>query len=123
MTDKVHLIDTMKKVIYDPAGVVEKHGVAPERIIDYLALMGDSSDNVPGVAKEGPKTAVKWLTQYGSLDAIIENAADIGGKVGENLRAFIPQIPLSKDLVTIRCDIELEIEIKNFDLSEPDNDE
>ncbi|NND80976.1 MAG: DNA polymerase I [Gammaproteobacteria bacterium] len=109
VTDKVHLIDTMKKVEYDEAGVIEKHGVRPDQMIDYLTLVGDSSDNIPGVPKVGPKTAVKWLDQYGSLDAIIENADDIGGKVGENLREFLPQIPLSRDLVTIRCDLDVDL--------------
>ena len=120
--DQVHLIDTMKKVIYDPAGVIEKHGVRPDQIIDYLTLIGDSSDNIPGVPKVGPKTAVKWLDKYGSLDAIIEHADDIGGKVGENLREFIPQIPLSKDLVTIRCELEVDpplAELKPVALDKP----
>jgi len=104
----VNLIDTMKKTILDETGVVEKFGVRPDQIIDYLALMGDSSDNIPGVPKVGPKTAVKWLNEYGSLDQVIESADAIGGKVGENLREFIPQFPLTKDLVTIRCELELE---------------
>ena len=108
VTDKVHIIDTMKKVIYDEAGVVERYGVRPDQIIDYLTLMGDSSDNIPGVPKVGPKTAVKWLLEYGSLDALVENADQIGGKVGENLREFLPQLPLSKDLVTIRCDLDVD---------------
>jgi len=108
VNDKVNLIDTMKKVVMDEAGVSEKFGVRPDQIIDYLALMGDSSDNIPGVPKVGPKTAVKWLTQYHSLDGVIENADSIGGKVGENLRDFIPQLPLSKDLVTIRCELEVD---------------
>jgi len=108
VNDKVHLIDTMKKVIYDEVGVVEKYGVRPDQIIDYLALMGDSSDNVPGVPKVGPKTAVKWLVEYGSVAAIIENAEKIGGKIGENLRAFIPQFPLSQDLVTVRCELDVD---------------
>ena len=108
VNDKVHIVDTMKKVIYDEAGVVEKYGVRPDQMIDLLTLMGDSSDNIPGVPKVGPKTAVKWLDQYGSLDEIIANAGDIGGKVGENLREFIPQIPLSKDLVTIRCELDVD---------------
>jgi DNA polymerase-1 len=98
----------MKKVILDEAGVVEKFGVRPDQIIDYLALMGDTSDNIPGVPKVGPKTAVKWIAEYGSLDGVIENADKIGGKVGENLRQFIPQLPMSKDLVTIRCELPLE---------------
>jgi DNA polymerase-1 len=108
VNQKVNLIDTMKKVILDEAGVVEKFGVRPDQIIDYLALMGDTSDNIPGVPKVGPKTAVKWIAEYGSLDGVIENADKIGGKVGENLREFIPQLPLSKDLVTIRCELPLE---------------
>jgi len=108
VNDKVSLIDTMKKVIMDAAGVEEKFGVRPDQIIDYLALMGDSSDNVPGVPKVGPKTAVKWIKEYGSLDGVISNADKIGGKVGENLREFIPQLPLSKDLVTIRDEMEVD---------------
>jgi len=108
VNDNVNLIDTMKKVIMDEAGVLEKFGVRPDQIIDYLALMGDPSDNIPGVPKVGPKTAVKWINEYGSLDGVVENADKIGGKVGENLREFLPQLPLSKDLVTIRCELEVE---------------
>ena len=108
VNDKIHLIDTMKKVVMDAEGVVEKFGVRADQIIDYLTLVGDTSDNIPGVPKVGPKTAVKWLTQYASLDGVVENAESIGGKVGENLREFIPQLPLSKDLVTIRCELEVE---------------
>lgn len=122
VNDKVSLIDTMKKVIMDEAGVVEKFGVRPDQIIDYLALMGDSSDNIPGVPKVGPKTAVKWLAEYHSLDAIVANADKIGGKVGENLREFIPQLPLSKDLVTIRCELAVEpalAELKQEQPNEP----
>jgi len=123
VTKQVHLIDTMKKVVYDEAGVEEKYGVKPNQIIDYLTLMGDSSDNIPGVPKVGPKTAVKWLQEYGSLEAIIENAGEIKGKVGENLREFIPQIPLSKDLVTIRCDLELDPSVDELSLSEQNREE
>jgi len=108
VNSKVSLIDTMKKVVMNEAGVEEKFGVRAEQIIDYLALMGDTSDNIPGVPKVGPKTAVKWLLAYGSLDGVVENANDIGGKVGENLREFLPQLPLSKDLVTIRCELDVE---------------
>jgi DNA polymerase-1 len=117
---KINLIDTMKKVILDEAGVVDKFGVRPDQIIDYLALMGDASDNVPGVPKVGPKTAVKWLSEYKTLDAIVENAHSIGGKVGENLRDFIPQLPLSKDLVTIRCELELESILGDLKQTEQD---
>ena len=104
----VTLMDTMKGTVSDPKGVQEKFGVPPERIIDYLALIGDTSDNVPGVPKVGPKTAVKWLDKYGSLDSVMENADAIKGKVGENLRATLEQLPLSRTLVTIKTDVELE---------------
>lgn len=120
VNDKVNLIDTMKKVILDEAGVVEKFGVRPDQIIDYLALMGDTSDNVPGVPKVGPKTAVKWISEYHSLDGVIENADKIGGKVGENLREFIPQLPLSKDLVTIRCELDVEPVLDELKQTEQD---
>lgn len=120
VNDKVSLIDTMKKVIMDEAGVVEKFGVRPDQIIDYLALMGDSSDNIPGVPKVGPKTAVKWLAEYHSLDEVVANADKIGGKVGENLREFIPQLPLSKDLVTIRCELEVEPALAELKQEQPD---
>ncbi len=123
VNDKVNLIDTMKKVVMDEDGVVEKFGVKPDQIIDYLALMGDTSDNVPGVPKVGPKTAVKWLNEYHTLDGVIANADKIGGKVGENLREFIPQLPLSKDLVTIRCDIDLDIPIEELKQGEPDREQ
>lgn len=123
VNDKVSLIDTMKKVIMDEAGVVSKFGVRPDQIIDYLALMGDTSDNVPGVPKVGPKTAVKWLLEYKTLDGVIENADKIGGKVGENLREFLPQLPLSKDLVTIRCDMDLEAPLEELKQTEPMRDE
>jgi len=122
VNDKVNLIDTMKKVIMDEAGVSEKFGVRPDQIIDYLALMGDTSDNIPGVPKVGPKTAVKWLAEYETLDAVIENAEKIGGKVGENLREFIPQLPLSKDLVTIRCELELEPKLDDLKQNDQDKD-
>ena len=104
----ITLINTMTETVMDPAGVVEKFGVPAERIIDYLALIGDTSDNVPGVPKVGPKTAVKWLTEYGSLDGIIENAEAIKGKVGDNLRASLEMLPMSRRLVTIKCDVPLE---------------
>ena len=108
VNEQVHLIDTMKKMVYDADGVQEKYGVRPDQIIDYLTLMGDSSDNIPGVPKVGPKTAVKWLLEYQSLEGVIEHAHEIGGKVGEYLREFIPQLPLSQDLVTIRCELDVD---------------
>ncbi|GHA10195.1 DNA polymerase I [Arenicella chitinivorans] len=122
VNDRVNLIDTMKKVIMDVDGVVEKFGVRPDQIIDFLTLTGDTSDNIPGVPKVGPKTAVKWLSEYDTLDGVIENADQIGGKVGENLREFIPQLPLSKDLVTIRCELELDPALEELHAKEPDTD-
>ncbi|NND00195.1 MAG: DNA polymerase I [Gammaproteobacteria bacterium] len=123
VTDKVHLIDTMKKVIYDEAGVVEKYGVKPEQIIDYLTLIGDSSDNIPGVPKVGPKTAVKWLTQYGSLAEIVKHCDEIGGKVGEYFREFIPRLALSRDLVTIRCELEVDPPLEAQQKADPEKKE
>ena len=122
VTDRVNLIDTMKKVIMDVDGVVEKFGVRPDQIIDFLTLTGDTSDNIPGVPKVGPKTAVKWLAEYNTLDGVIEHADQIGGKVGENLREFIPQLPLSKDLVTIRCELELDPALEELHAKEPDTE-
>ncbi|MEW5011319.1 MAG: DNA polymerase I [Cycloclasticus sp.] len=107
VTDKISLINTMNNQWLDPAGVIEKFGVPAEKIIDYLALMGDTSDNIPGVPKVGPKTAAKWLDKFGSLDQIIARADEVKGKVGESLRAHLDAIPLSKALVTIRCDVPL----------------
>lgn len=103
----VSLINTMSNTSMDEAGVKEKFGVEPAQIIDYLALIGDTSDNVPGVPKVGPKTAAKWLKEYGSLDAIMQEADSIKGKIGENLRATLDQLPLSKELVTIKTDVAL----------------
>ncbi len=104
------LVNTMTETVMDEAGVEEKFGVRPEQIIDYLALIGDTSDNVPGVPKVGPKTAVKWLMQYGALDEIIARADEVKGKVGDYLRESIEsgQLALSRELVTIKCDVKLE---------------
>lgn len=103
----INMVDTMKDVTYDHDGVVDKFGVPPERIIDYLTLVGDTSDNIPGVPKVGPKTAAKWLAEYGTLDDLIARADEVPGKVGENLREALDQIPLSKELVTIKRDVKL----------------
>ena len=108
VNEHVSMINTMTNVTLNPEGVTEKFGVPPERIIDYLTLIGDTSDNIPGVPKVGPKTAVKWLNQFGDLDTIIEKADEIKGKVGENLRGFLDQIELSRQLVTIKLDVELD---------------
>ncbi len=103
----VTLVNTMSEEKLDEAGVLAKFGVTPTGIVDYLALIGDSVDNVPGVDKCGPKTAVKWLQQYGSLDEIVAHADEIGGKVGENLRAHLDFLPLARRLLTVKCDVEL----------------
>jgi len=107
VNSRVTLINTMSNEVLDPAGVKTKFGVPPERIVDYLALVGDTSDGVPGVAKVGPKTAVKWLDAYGSLDAIVAHANEIGGAVGENLRKHLDFLPLGVRLVTVVCDVPL----------------
>ena len=109
--DRITLINTMSDTRMDRAGVVEKFGVPPELIVDYLALMGDAVDNIPGVPKVGPKTAAKWLNQYGSLDAVMAAADEVKGKVGENLRASLEHLPLSRTLATIRCDLQLGLEL------------
>jgi len=104
----VTLVNTMSRSRLDRDGVIEKFGVPPERIIDYLALMGDSIDNIPGVVKCGPKTAAKWLSEYGTLDGVIASADKVGGKIGENLRAALAQLPLSRQLATIKTDVVLD---------------
>jgi DNA polymerase-1 len=104
----VRLINTMTNVEMDETGVVEKFGVRPDQIIDYLALMGDKVDNIPGVEKCGPKTAVKWLTAHPSLKEVMAHADEVKGKVGENLRTALTQLPLSYELATIKLDVELE---------------
>lgn len=111
VNDKVTLINTMTNELLDSESVVAKFGVAPDRIIDYLALMGDKSDNIPGVPSVGPKTAVKWLQEYGSMDGIIENAEAVGGKVGEKLRDNIDLLRLSYELATIKMDVALDVRI------------
>ncbi|MGD8784791.1 MAG: DNA polymerase I, partial [Thioalkalispiraceae bacterium] len=116
------LINTMTETSMDHEGVIKKFGVKPEQIIDYLTLIGDTSDNIPGVPKVGPKTAVKWLEQYGTLENIIKHADEIKGKVGENLRASLEQLPLSKQLVTIKRDVELDVTPDELLLREPDNE-
>ncbi|WP_348761995.1 DNA polymerase I [uncultured Salinisphaera sp.] len=108
VNDHVHLLDTMQDKRTDVARVHDKFGVGPELITDYLALVGDTSDNIPGVSKVGPKTAAKWLDQYGSLAGVIEHADEIGGKVADNLRAALDDLPLYKDLATIRVDLDLD---------------
>ena len=122
VNDHVTLINTMSNTIMDKAGVEEKFGVKPGQIIDYLALMGDTSDNIPGVPKVGPKTASKWLLQYESLDGIIEHADEIKGKVGESLRDSLEQLPLSRELTTIKCDLDLDVSIDDLKIAEADTE-
>ncbi len=107
----VTLINTMSNEMLDVAGVTQKFGIPPERIVDYLSLTGDAVDGVPGVEKVGPKTAVKWLTQYGSLDEVIAHADQIGGVVGENLRRALDFLPLGRKLLTVVCDLPLETKL------------
>lgn len=108
VSEHVTLVNTMSDTVLDPAGVEAKFGVPPARIVDYLALMGDSIDNIPGVPKCGPKTAAKWIQDYGDLDGVIANAEQVKGKVGENLRAALDQLPLSRQLTTIKTDVALD---------------
>jgi len=117
---KITLVNTMSGSIYDRDGVKAKFDVWPEQMIDYLALVGDSSDNIPGIDKVGPKTAAKWLGQYTTLDNLVANAAEVGGKVGENLRAGLATLELSRRLATIRCDLELPTEANDLARSTPD---
>jgi DNA polymerase-1 len=120
VNDRIRLINTMSDSRYDRDGVKAKFDVWPEQIIDYLALVGDSSDNIPGIDKVGPKTAAKWLGQYQTLDNLVANAAEVPGKVGENLRAGLDTLALSRQLATIRCDLDLPQDIESLVAGEPD---
>ena len=110
----VTLINTMSNETLDEAGVAAKFGVPPERIVDYLTLIGDSADNVPGVEKVGPKTAVKWLGQYHTLDGLVAHAGEVGGAVGENLRKTLDWLPKARELLTIRCDVPLPVPLEQL---------
>ena len=114
VNDTVTLVNTMSGEVLDPPGVVAKFGVPPERIVDYLSLIGDAVDNVPGVPKVGPKTAVKWLTEYGTLDDIMGNAEKIKGVVGENLRNTLEWLPRARELVTVKTDCDLSGAVADF---------
>ena len=118
--DNVSVVNTMSGELLDENGVMNKFGVGPELITDYLALIGDKSDNVPGVDKVGPKTAVKWLNEYKNIEGIKKNAESIGGKVGENLRSSIETLDLAHELVKIKTDVPLEITIEDLAVSESD---
>jgi len=117
---QVTLVNTMTGSRLDEAGVKHKFDVLPSQMVDYLALVGDSADNIPGVPKVGPKTAAKWLNQYGTLDAIVHHAGDIPGKVGESLRDNLQQLELSRRLASIRCDLDLDLEPARLCPGEPD---
>ena len=118
VTENIHLIDTMKDLRMGPAEVKEKFGIQPDRFIDYLTLAGDTSDNIPGVEKVGPKTAIKWINEYGSLDGVIQNADQIKGKIGENLNTALDRLDLFKTLVTIKCDVEMDSNISDLTIGE-----
>jgi DNA polymerase-1 len=124
VNDDVTLVNTMSNETLDVAGVREKFGVDPQQIVDYLTLVGDSVDNVPGVEKVGPKTAAKWLQQFGSLDGVVKAADRIEGKIGENLRKALPWLPTAKNLVTIQTDGDLSEHVPDFEalrLGQPDS--
>ncbi len=116
----VRWVNTMSEEVLDEAGVEAKFGVPPERIVDYLALVGDTVDNVPGVEKCGPKTAVKWLTEYGTLDNLVANADKVGGKVGENLRRHLGFLPLGRTLVTVATDVALPVALDELPARDDD---
>ncbi|AJC22840.1 DNA polymerase I [Pandoraea pulmonicola] len=117
VNDRVTLVNTMTNETLDVAGVTAKFGVPPERIVDYLTLVGDTVDNVPGVEKCGPKTAVKWLTQYGDLDNLVANAAEVKGAVGENLRRALDWLPMGRKLVTVALDCDLTPQVTSIEAS------
>src|SRR2546426_5788 len=120
VTDRVTLVNTMSNERLDPAGVKAKFGVPPERMLDYLTLVGDSVDNVPGVDKVGPKTAAKWLEQYGSLEEVVRHAGEIGGAVGENLRKALGWLPQAQALLAVKCDLELPGKLEELKLGPRD---
>jgi DNA polymerase-1 len=117
---QVTLVNTMDNTTLNEQGVTDKFGIPPALIVDYLTLVGDSVDNVPGVPKVGPKTAVKWLQEFGSLDDVMAQAEKVGGKVGENLRASLDYLPLSRRLVTIKCDVALPLGPEDLTVQPPD---
>ncbi len=122
VSPRITLINTMSNTVLDRDGVKNKFDVWPEQIIDYLALVGDSSDNIPGIDKVGPKTAAKWLGQYSTLDKLVADAANVSGKVGENLRAGLATLELARKLATIRTDIPLPLSLDELKIRAPDVD-
>ena len=120
VSPQITLINTMSNEILDEDGVLAKFGIPPVRMLDYLALVGDTADNIPGVEKVGPKTALKWLAQYGTLDNIITHASEIGGVVGENLRKSLDWLNKSRELLAIKCDVALPVELHSLGLKPQD---
>ncbi|HVC10752.1 MAG TPA: 5'-3' exonuclease H3TH domain-containing protein, partial [Burkholderiales bacterium] len=118
--ERVTLVNTMSNETLDVAAVRQKFGVPPDRIVDYLALVGDPVDNVPGVEKVGPKTAAKWIAQYGSLEEVMARAGEIGGAVGENLRKALGWLPTGRRLLTVRRDVALPVSLAELAASTPD---
>ena len=118
--ERVTLVNTMSNEKLDPAGVKQKFGVTPEQIVDYLSLTGDAVDNVPGVEKVGPKTAAKWIQQFGSLDGVIAHAGEISGAVGENLRKALDWLPKGRELLTVKRDVALSVELADLGAKDAD---
>ncbi|MEQ1740979.1 MAG: DNA polymerase I [Candidatus Nitrotoga sp.] len=121
VNSQVQLVNTMSNETLDEAGVLAKFGLPPERIVDYLTLTGDTVDNVPGVPKVGPKTAVKWLKQYGTLDNLMAHAHEISGVVGENLRNALDWLPRGRILITVKCDVTLPVHFDELVAPPQDN--
>src|SRR5690606_6534673 len=122
VNERITLVNTMTGSRLNREGVKAKFDVFPEQIVDYLALVGDTSDNIPGIPKVGPKTAAKWLGEYGTLDKVVENASAITGKVGENLRAGMKELELSRKLATLDCNVNLEQPFESLRVGEPDRE-
>jgi DNA polymerase-1 len=122
VSPNITLINTMNNAIYDRQGVINKFGIPPELIVDYLALVGDNVDNIPGIPQVGPKTAVKWLHEYGSLDNLVINAEKITGKVGENLRSHLDDLELSRKLATVKKDVDCNVSIEELKRKDPDRE-
>ena len=123
VNEHVTLVNTMNNEMLDVPGVNAKFGVPPDRIVDYLSLVGDAVDNVPGVEKCGPKTAVKWLAQYGTLDNLMQHAGEIKGVVGENLRKALDWLPQARRLITVKCDVEMQQPYSAFTAPQPDKEQ
>jgi len=116
----ITLVNTMTNTVLNPEGVFQKFGVRPDQIIDYLTLIGDTSDNIPGVPQVGPKTAAKWLQDYDSLDNLVQHVDELKGKVGQNLKNALTQLELSRSLVTIKCDVELPLSLNDLSIASTD---